>query len=694
MITSSQGEPSKIEKAKDKIKNSLIGLTVLLTIYILLTTINPGLIVIKDLSIQGIIENNPIAQIINHTTKPSPDNFTFQEVPIGSITENVLARNISCFDKDRNLIDCKTKKVLNGKPEDEYSSKNSILYCYIYDSQGNKSGIFENRDRFDCLTQLTNGLESKIEILKGYIVQLRYLMDTSCSCSSCQIGGWEPAISCPGGCISYCHCCGSPRGESSFFCNGPANESHPYTLYNDPCSNRAAIDSLREAIKQLVNGGDPKDMYYNWQMDPDESHKQHNTKFMTLTLYQQKITEFKNQLNIDADYLNQAKKIMRVSQAEQISLAELQKLQNEDETKSVSTTKTFGNFDIISYCSDFNCTEYNDDKTCAKMELNSEGRICKIKDGAERYLLDGDPATFYFNEDYKTIDNDKKTINLNSIGEQEVVNQCSINVDQEKGMDIGFIPIGETVDGSQKLVEQIGISLDSIVSEVANLIVPVLTSEKAIYYLPEGCKCSNCSNGMIQLSSECCAACGTPFAQARCTSAKCTTCQDISSEIRICPYATYSSKSAEVDARSLIVATAIKRVHDLIYSENLRDDDISRVKLLENLSISRDKLEGCVGGYGLPQGEGNNQTNLLSCQDGVIYTLLHQLEIGPSFPWPNKASYINCYPFNSSDLTAEEKNICLKNPTGQGKAGDIKCQDLMYNKNMMDNYYCCVQTSK
>ncbi len=691
MITNSQGDPSKIEKAKDKIKNSLIGLTVLLTIYILLTTINPNLILIKDLSIQSIIENNPISSVINPVTKPSPTALTFEEIPVGSITENILAKNISCFDKDRNLIDCKTKDQISKKPKDEYSYQNSILYCYEYDSQGNKTGILENKDRLYCLDKMTEGLNAKIGVLRSYIDQLYGEMN-SCSCSACQMGGYEPGSSCPDGCKSYCHCCGSPR-DTFFSCNGPFNKSNPYTVSSDPCGNRASIDAVRESIKQLINGGSPDDPYYDWRKDPEESHKEHNTKYMTLTLYLKKIAEFKNQLDTDVAYLNLAEKTMRISQAEQISLAELQALQENDTTKSVGVVKDFPDFDITSYCKDFNCTTYNSDGTCNKIDINSEGRACMIKDGQERYLLDGDPATFYFNSSYKTIDKNKTIESTQDIEDSKTTsNSCSININEEKGMYIGLIPIGETVDGSKKFANEIIVALDKIVTSVNDLIVPILTSDGAIYYLPESCQCSNCRNGMIELKTKWCGGIA-PFDFYRCTVAMCTPCEDISTETRICPYSTYLTREAEVDQKKKIVKQASQRLHDLVYGENLEETDVSRVKLLDDLSISRDKLESCVSGYGQPQISNKRKVNLISCQDGVVYTLLGQLKIGPSFPYPNIPVYINCYPFNSTDLSAVQRTMCAMNPT-QGGKDDTNCQNLMYNMNMMDNYYCCTEAVK
>jgi hypothetical protein len=69
----------------------------------------------------------------------------------------------------------------------------------------------------------------------------------------------------------------------------------------------------------------------------------------------------------------------------------------------------------------------------------------------------------------------------------------------------------------------------------------------------------------------------------------------------------------------------------------------------------------------------------------------------PEFPYPdasnakdangNPTPYINCYPYNSSDLDVEKKKICFYNIDRTGTEGNPGC--LTITKEYMDNYYCC-----
>ncbi len=665
-LTTSEGEPAAMSEAKKKMKNAFLGLGVLLLSYILLTTINPNLVVIKDISLSATSSPSPSpgGGASNPTTKPT---ISFQEVPVGKKVEKVLARNISCFDKDRNLIDCDTKDIISEKPKDEYSMKNSVFYCYKYDSNGDKSGVLENWDRLDCLQKFTNAYKIKMGTLYSYVSQLQSLL-SSCNCSACEIGYWEEAPFCPGGCVSHCHTCGSPRNEYQS-CNG----SDPYIIGNDPCSNnRGDIDIMREKIRQLINGGAPGDpvyMHYDWQMDPNESHPKYNTKFMTLAVFQQKIREFEGQLSGDLNELIAIKKTIRDSGAEMLTMSEVHALEASSTERAI--VSGFSE-DTAKYCREFNCTEPVKDGLCAKVELNAQGRVCKIPDGGqEQYFYDGDPATFYFNRNYNTKSDYPITPNQT----------CTVEPKKENGIPEGMIPIGETSDQSEDLILKINGALNSMFSQIENAAKVALNDSDSMFNLPEQCKCSNCKNKMVELESMCCASCGRLFAKYKCILAMCTTGEDISSSTRVCPYATYSSKMVAMGLAKDGAQAAAKRATDLINSENLQETDPNRTHLLDKLTISRNKFNRCVQGFSLPYKGDLAKTRVFGCQEGLDLIQIDKLTIQPDYLDPVLPDRWNCYPFNSDNLTAAQRETCFTNKDSPA------CQQSVYAT--MDNYYCC-----
>ncbi|MDD5696563.1 MAG: hypothetical protein PHO90_01135, partial [Candidatus Pacebacteria bacterium] len=129
------------------------------------------------------------------------------------------------------------------------------------------------------------------------------------------------------------------------------------------------------------------------------------------------------------------------------------------------------------------------------------------------------------------------------------------------------------------------------------------------------------------------------------------------------------------------------RLENLVQGKNLRDDDINRWTLLEKLSLSRKKLDSCIQGYGFAHKEDLTKQRIFSCQEGVDATILNSLVVLPDFPYPQPGDYWNCYPLNSSSLTADQKKSCYANKDAEGTEADPQCQRLI--KDMMDNYYCC-----
>jgi len=116
----------------------------------------------------------------------------------------------------------------------------------------------------------------------------------------------------------------------------------------------------------------------------------------------------------------------------------------------------------------------------------------------------------------------------------------------------------------------------------------------------------------------------------------------------------------------------------------------NRFSLLEKLSISRQKMNSCITGYGASFKQNLSRTEVFNCLEGIRHQTLDKLVITEGFPYPDKSGqgYQNCYPYNSDTLTKEQKTKCFNNiervDEGSSNPG---CQ--VEVKDYMDNYYCC-----
>jgi hypothetical protein len=190
----SAGSPVVQNDAKNWLWGGILGLILLLSSYLILIAINPELVILE---IPGLGEQQPASS----TTPSSPavEKITYQETPIGTLVENLLAKNIDCYNYD-------SEGNMTAPPEGCGCSPGS---------SGVQGGVemMKDWDRLDCIKRLAEAVRIKVEKLKGLAEDLESLIN-NCDCSNCT--------------------CGSCSGE--------------------PCPDRSEIDALREEIKKLVTG--------------------------------------------------------------------------------------------------------------------------------------------------------------------------------------------------------------------------------------------------------------------------------------------------------------------------------------------------------------------------------------------------------------------------------------------------------
>jgi len=183
------------------IKAGIAGLLLTICAYLIAYTINPALVIfdLKRLPILTIIANlnNP-----NNSSGIKID--TYNEIPIGSLTENLLARTMACYDYDDNGDPIDGEKIITD------DGKELVSPTYL-----------EN-DRADCVLKISKAIENKSKLVEKLSDKIVEMMD-ECSCgrtadkepSACQkINPSLPGY-CPGDRVCVDGVCTYPSSGSS-----------------------------------------------------------------------------------------------------------------------------------------------------------------------------------------------------------------------------------------------------------------------------------------------------------------------------------------------------------------------------------------------------------------------------------------------------------------------------------------------
>ena len=346
VFLTSAGSPVAQNEAKNWIFGGILGLILLLSSYLILIVINPEL---KILEIPGLEEQEPS----DSTTPSSPEieKTIYQEMPIGTLVENLLAKNIDCYnyDDEGNMTD--PPEGCGCAPPPEGS-----------EGQGGVE-MMADHDFFDCVERLDGALIIKIGKLIELAKELVALY-AQCNCGKC-------------------HCSGSSSGSSSCApCSGP-----------DPCP-RAAINAKIDEINYLVHGDGVTDPNY-----------------LYLDLGLKRIRRMRNLYREELNNLIAVEAMMK-GKCQYGTPLNLVKFFDFREVNKYADKEKYEDVDIRKYCIEFNCIEwkYEDDpkkEFCTKYELNDKWRLCGAtttqtivqatgkKDIKEYFVFDGDPATFY-----------------------------------------------------------------------------------------------------------------------------------------------------------------------------------------------------------------------------------------------------------------------------------------------------------
>ena len=150
------GRGKFVDEGKAWIKAGILGLLIVICSYTIAYTINPKLNDCKVgfLALLNFNPPNPISP-----TPPGSIVNTYNEIPIGTLTETLLTRTMDCygFDQEGNPVD--GEKTTDGKYPPTYL----------------------NHDRADCLLQLADGAQKKGHLITSVSNDITNLMNL-CNC--------------------------------------------------------------------------------------------------------------------------------------------------------------------------------------------------------------------------------------------------------------------------------------------------------------------------------------------------------------------------------------------------------------------------------------------------------------------------------------------------------------------------------
>lgn len=268
------GNTQRVSDAKEKFFYAGAGLLILLSSFLILNTVNPQLVSFPftepDID-QPEPDNGDSPDPITSTT-------TFQELPVGTLTEKILAKDIDCYregEEYETMVDCQDGKEITPPENREEVFKG---LCYDFD-QDDTPGDFKDanpdteeiepmteHDRMDCLIKLRKAIEPRMEKLQELTKETKNLAD-QCDCSNCEDDGH-----CQSG--QECSSCNSPSGECKCVKDGTNQEcfaegsaecclGKPRDEEGDPCGEdvRERLDTLRhDALKREYEDKELKEM--------------------------------------------------------------------------------------------------------------------------------------------------------------------------------------------------------------------------------------------------------------------------------------------------------------------------------------------------------------------------------------------------------------------------------------------------
>lgn len=148
------------DEGKQWIKSGVLGLIILVSAYLIAYTINPDLVLLR---LERLLPVGLLGSPGGSGTSSVSPITNYEEIPLGTLTENLLSRTTDCYDYDE-----------NGDPiEAQIKTDDNRLI---------NGPTFLNHDRADCFLKLTEASQKKAKLIKKLSDEIVKLMN-QCSCA-------------------------------------------------------------------------------------------------------------------------------------------------------------------------------------------------------------------------------------------------------------------------------------------------------------------------------------------------------------------------------------------------------------------------------------------------------------------------------------------------------------------------------
>lgn len=347
-------------EGKEWIKAGIIGLLILVSAYLIVYTINPDLIYFRLEKLIPILSNIlPGAG----PAGPSVPVVVYNEIPIGTLTENLISRTTDCYDFD-----------YNGDPIAGDQVKTD-------DNKTVAGPTYRDHDRVDCILKLGQAAEKKAKIASDLSNEIIKLMQT-CSCA----GKCDPMCDKNSGCaVSGKKCVGScvkgacaPSGSEGNCCPQDVKnkiEHGPIKIGADIKKEYKGLDEFRTQISNISSLIEKQVQVEGKQIIIIALDKWHGLKLIEQLMYfKEKTEKIKSAVETDLKQLNDARAVLANCYTAKSSVDLLEIIEaTKKEEKVIMIQKTFTDpatntlVDSSKYCKGFSYANSDCYNTCQNM---------------------------------------------------------------------------------------------------------------------------------------------------------------------------------------------------------------------------------------------------------------------------------------------------------------------------------------
>lgn len=221
------------DEAKERIKAGILGLLIVVGAYLIAYTINPYLVIFD---LRGLAPLSFIANLFNPSPSPSLPVEVYNEIPIGTLAENLIAREISCYNFEGRGDPVPGKIITTDGGREIYSP------------------TYLEHDRADCIQKIAEAIDKKSKIAEQTAKEIADQM-AKCSCAKISTCGSGSESSQGGNCKSaFINDSGNPIEDNE--CDtGKANQGTCESI-KKPCESQGEnCERCASYVKDAIEDG-------------------------------------------------------------------------------------------------------------------------------------------------------------------------------------------------------------------------------------------------------------------------------------------------------------------------------------------------------------------------------------------------------------------------------------------------------